>query len=206
MSEVKEKKKRKGLWWKIPLGVFALLIVVSVISGNNDKKDTPASNSPATTEVSQSNKNDTLDTTQAKKKIGVGEAITVGEVKWIVGVPEKKEIIKGANSYQTPAKPNGVFIVVPLTAELVGKESGTIDSSQLKIIDSAGRSFEPTDDFNVAIIYTDASIFLKKVNPNVPIKGVAVFDIAKDAKGLKLKIDDLRSFGASDPQNVELGL
>ena len=204
MSE-NEGKKKKGLWWKVLLGLFALAIVGSALGGDEEQSTTADTQAPAQ-EVSQSQTTQPKPTTVAEKKYNIGDAITVGEVKWVVGTPEKQDIIKGSNEYMDPAKPSGVFIVIPLTAELIGKESGTIDDSQLKIIDSKGRSFKATSDFNVSVLLGDTSIFLKQVNPNVPVKGTAVFDIATDATGLRLEISDLKMFSGSKPGYVELGL
>lgn len=204
MSENEGKQKKKGLWWKVLLGLFALMIVGSMLGGD----DEPASDSTnaGAQEVAQTETTKATAKTVAEKKYGVGDAITVGEVKWVVGTPEKKDIIKSGNEYTDPAKPNGIFIVIPLTAELIGKESGTIDDSQLKIVDAKGRSFNATSDFNVSVLLGDTNIFLKQVNPNVPVKGTAVFDIATDATGLRLEISDLKMFSGAKPGYVELGL
>ena len=145
------------------------------------------------------------DQKEVKKEVKVGEALTVGEVKWVAGNPEKTSMIESGNEFIKPAKANGVFIIVPLTAELIGKESGTIDSSQFNIVDSKGRKFRPTDNTDVMMILSDSSIFLKQVDPNVPVNGKAVFDIATDATGLKLEIKDLRTF-SNEKGYVDLGL
>ncbi len=192
--------KKVLLWGGIAL---LILVVIGVIAGGGgDKKGSGTGSNQA---ASSSSSEQSSGTTEAKKEVKVGETLTVGEVKWTAGSPERTDTIKSDNEFIKPAKANGVFVIVPLTAELIGKESGTIDSSQFNIVDSKGRKFKPTDNSDVMMLMSDSSIFLKQVNPNVPVSGKAVFDIATDATGLKLEIDDLRAF-SNEKGYIGLGL
>jgi hypothetical protein len=138
------------------------------------------------------------------KTVNVNEDIQVGEVRWKVLEISKAESISGDYGQSTAA--SGVFIVVNLEAELLGKESGTIDSSQFAIIDDKDRVFESSTDGSSALLWANKeTLFFKQVNPNVPITGYAVFDVAKDAVGLKLKIKDLR-FASDEKGFVNLGI
>lgn len=177
------------------VGLIVLGIIVSALGGGKEEK-TGGSNQAkqASTEVKKEN------------SVKVGESLQVGEVKWVAENPQKTAEIKSSNEYIAPAKANGVFVIVDLTAELTGKDSGTVDSTQFKIVDSKGRSFDATTESDVFVAIDSKNlIFLKQVNPNVPVKGKAVFDIAADATGLKLQIKDLR-FGSDEKGFVELGI
>ena len=196
--------KKVLLWVGIALIVIAIIAAIGGGGGKKEQTDKggqPISTSKPSAKTEAETKSETIENKIAK----VGEALTVGEVKWVAGSPEKTAEIESGNQFISPAKANGVFIVVPLTAELIGKESGTIDSSQLAIVDSNGRKFKPTENAEVFTILGDASIFLKQVNPNVPVNGKAVFDVAPDATGLKLEIKDLRLL-SNEKGYIDLGL
>jgi len=203
MSENEGKQKKKGLWWKVLLGLFALAIVGSALGDSEEPSTTGGTQAPAQ-EVAQTETTRPTPTTVAVKKYGIGDAITVGEVTWVIKSAEKKDIIPPRDNYSKPAKPKGVFVVVSLNAELVGKESGSISGSQLKVVDSKNRKFEATDDYQSRENAGD-SIIYEQVNPNVPIDGTVVFDIAKDSADLALEIGDLRMF-YDDKGYVQLGL
>lgn len=180
-------------WWVWGIAIFLL---IGIASGGGDQ---PATKSNTAQEASQE-KPEEKDTA-----VKLNQPLQVGEVKWVATKVEKMDILKSSNEYQDSAKPNGVFVKVDLTAELTGTESGTIDGNQLKIIDSKGRKFSDSSNFDVSVILGDRSIVLKQVNPNVPINGSVVFDVAKDATGLKLEIEDLR-FTSDDKGLIDLGI
>ncbi|MCD6194679.1 DUF4352 domain-containing protein [bacterium] len=165
---------------KVGLGILAiliLLIVIGVLAQPNESEPTQKTTQSTETEPTV-------------KTVNKGEEIQVGEVRWKVLNVEKKSSI--SNGFQK-VKPGGVFVIIDLRAELLGKESGTIDSGQLKIVDSQNRVFEHSTDGQTALeLSGEEGLFLKQVHPNVPIEGYAVFDVPTDATGLKLKIEDFR--------------
>ncbi len=137
------------------------------------------------------------------KTVEVNEDLTVGEVRWKVLEVSKSATIERA--YTEPLEANGVFIILKLEAELIGKESGSISGSQLRIVDSKNRTFSTSTEGEFALPLEKEKLLFETVQPNVPVVGYTVFDIAKDAIGLKLKIEDLRLM--SDEYGfVELGI
>lgn len=138
------------------------------------------------------------------KTVKINEDLQVGEVRWKVLEVNKAEAIE--QSFGEPKKAGGVFVILKLEAELLGKESGTVSATQLRVIDSKNRTFEHSTEGQTALTMADKeSLFLKQVNPNVPITGYAAFDVAKDATGLKLKIKDLR-LASTEYGYVDLGI
>lgn len=127
-----------------------------------------------------------------KRMVGLQEDIQIGEVRWKVIGAAKKESMPALLNKELRA--NGVFIIIKLEAEMLGKKGGTIDSTQLTIVDSGGREFSHSVEGQTLLNVAKESLFLKQINPNVPVSGWVIFDIAKDATGLKLKIKDLRTF------------
>jgi hypothetical protein len=133
-------------------------------------------------------------TEREKKKIEtvkIGKNVQVGEVRWKVLEVEKKETIE--KEFGESHKAKGIFVLVKLEAEMVGKESGSISESQFKIVDSKNRTFKPDRDASWELPFEERFLF-EDIQPNVPITGWIAFDIAKDATELKLKIEDLRVF------------
>ncbi len=195
--------KKALLWGGIAL--IVIIVIAAIAGGGGDKKGSDKSSNQAVSSSSEQSPGKTEAKKEDKKEVKVGETLTVGEVKWVAANPEKTNTIKSDNEFIKPAKASGVFVIVPLTAELIGKESGTINESQLNIVDSKGRKFKTTDNSDVMMLMSDSSIFLKQVNPNVPVNGKAVFDIATDATGLKLEIEDLRAF-SNEKGYIDLGL
>lgn len=142
------------------------------------------------------------ETKKEEKKIPtakMNENIQVGEVRWKVLEVQQPVDIRGK-------APSGKWVIVHLEAELLGKETGSISSSQLMIVDNKDRTFEHNIDGEMQLIIDEKKTFtFTDVNPNVPVDGWAAFDIAQDATGLKLKIKDLRTF--SDEYGlVDLGI
>jgi hypothetical protein len=124
-------------------------------------------------------------------EIKIGEPVLVGEVQWKVIDVQKKDEIE--QEFGEPLKPGGVFLIIKIEAELLGRESGSIYSSQLKVIDSQDRKFEPDNDAMISLLFEDIKpIFAEEIHPNVSKVGYVIFDIAKDAEGLKLQIKDAR--------------
>lgn len=177
-------------------GLIALFIIIGVIS-SCAKPSTKTSGDQAKTSSSPSS-------SQGTAAVKVNEDLQVGDVKWKV-LEVKKENSVGDNQY-TKKQASGIFVVIKVSAELTGNKSGTVDSNQFEITDSKGRTFKYSSEGQTAIeLSGKEGLFLKQVNPNVPIEGYLVFDIAKDATDLKLKIKDLELFSNKEGI-VELGI
>jgi hypothetical protein len=192
MAEEKKKLSTGKLVGLGCLGLIVLVIIIAATSGGGKKETTQQTTQPTKTE-----------TKKEIKTVKTGEEVQVGEVKWVVQEVKKQNDIW--NDFQK-VKASGVFVVLKLKAELLGKDSGTIDSNQLKIIDSKDREFSYSMEGQTALISSGKEgLFLKQVNPNVPVTGYVVFDVATDAQGLKLKINDLRLL-STEYAFVDLGI
>lgn len=121
----------------------------------------------------------------------LGESVTVGKTRWIITSPERRSEIP--TSFGETQKPGGVYIVVDCSVEFLNQEGGVIFSNNLKLTDAKGRSFSPAE----GMAYPGSPIFGKRMNPNVPMTGKAVFDVATDATGLVIEIVD------EDPKSID---
>lgn len=178
------------------LGAFIVLIIIVVAASSSNKSGNTNSSAQNTSASSAA---------QSSNNTGqVGQPIRVGDIQWTVQSPKKQATLNSGNQFLSPVKANGTFVVISLTAEEVGNQMGTVDPSQLKVIDSKGRQFSLSEDGNVVMaIGSDKWIIYSQINPNVPKNFTGVFDVAADATGLKLQIN---SGGLTQRDKVEIPL
>ena len=161
-------------WWFWVIVVFGLIAVVCAMSGIfgtlvSGPKEEPELLEPIQPEPEAEEEVTEPEpaTEEPAPTVNVGENITVGEVRWKVLNAEKKDQIE--QEYGEPLTADGVFVVIKLEAELLGKESGTILGSQFKLVDSAGRSFETDSDATMGLIFGETKpIIFEEIHPNVP--------------------------------------
>lgn len=174
------------------MAVIVIFIIIGNASGGGGSNTTTT-------------KKPTTKKTASIKTVKLNEPVQVGEVKWTVLEAVKKDTISDNSGYYSTSA-SGVFLVIKLTAELTGKTSGTINSTQLNLIDNKNRTFKSSTEGQIALTIVDKeNLLLTQVNPNVPVTGYAVYDIAKNASGLKLKINDLRLM-STDYAYIDLGI
>ena len=75
---------------------------------------------------------------------------------------------------------DGIFLVLDVTIENIGRESKTIWNSNVKIIDIEGRKFEHN---SMAEIYLDNSFSFRQMQPGLPRTGEIAFDVPEDLRG-----------------------
>ncbi len=81
-------------------------------------------------------------------------------------------------------EPQGVFYVVEITVENIGKETKEYFSPpDIEIIDSLGRHFNVDKDAR----WRGESLFWEQLHPNMEKTGNYIFDLPKDSSGLRLK-------------------
>lgn len=142
-------------------------------------------------------------TTELSRTGKPGGSVEVGKVKWTVtGVEERDELYLDNDPYKG-IKAEGVFVVLDVKAEAANRESEIVDSSQLAIVDSQGRSFMPTE--KLQAFSGLRPFYLKRVDSGAPASGRIIFDIPVDSTGLKLRINDFRS-KSSEKGLIDLGL
>lgn len=75
---------------------------------------------------------------------------------------------------------DGVFIVLDVTIENIGKESETLWDVPITIMDNQGRTYKRD---NSAEFYLEDSFNFNQINPGLPKSGKIVFDVPEDIKG-----------------------
>jgi hypothetical protein len=108
---------------------------------------------------------------------------TVTDVKEATSIP-------AAGYYDTEAKPQGKFVLVFITVENTGLESGNIYITPVRLKDSKGRAFDMLSPASAAAgqaadVYKRQTAF-STIQPSFKADEVFVYDVAPDATGYVL--------------------
>lgn len=192
MSDSKEKKGNWFMRHKVLTGILVFFVFIVVVSASGgDSSNSGSGDSGSKQEQSQN---------QEKVTSKIGEQVQSGDLAFTVnGVKEYQSL---GNSF-TSKDAQGVFKVVSLKIENVGKETKTIDSSMIKLMDSEGRTFERSIDGQTAkgLSQGQVDLFLQQVQPGLSVNGEIVFDVPESAEGLVI---ELRGGLFATPAEVEL--
>lgn len=120
----------------------------------------------------------------------VGETITAGNWEYTVEKLEKAKTLTWSQfGNKTDAK--GTWLVVYMTLKNVGKENFSINTWDFELNDATGIKYNTTTDVATAYGFNDLKKLAKlgeQFPPGVSTKTALLFDIAPDAKGLKLLV------------------
>lgn len=180
----------------IALAVVVVAIIGLFVATANSAKRTTTADSDTASFTSQENTetNQTVkptskpaNNTQTATLAKVGEAVQDGDIAFTAIDTTKAKTL--GNQY-TRKTAQGTFYIVTLKIENKGKETKTIDSSMLTLTDSQGRQFDRSIDGQTAkgLAEGKVDLFLQQVQPGLNVTGDIVFDIPKDATGLKLNV------------------
>ena len=177
---------------KILIG-FAVVIVVLIILGAIGSKSSNSSSATAT--VTSAN--------QAAQKVAkIGDTVTDDNniAFTVTGLTTAQTL---GNSF-TQKTAQGQYYVVSVKVLNNGKSTQTINSSDFKLTDGQGRSFDPSTDGMMAKSEAEGKtdFFLQQVQPGLSVTGDLVFDAPANDTGLKLQVQgNLFSNG----QTIDLG-
>jgi len=192
MSDSKEKKGNWFMRHKVLTGILVFIVFIVVVSASGGDSSNGGSGDSGSKQA-QSQK-------QEKITAKIGEQVQSGDLAFTVnGVKEYQSL---GNSF-TSKDAQGVFKVVSLKIENVGKETKTIDSSMIKLTDSEGRTFERSIDGQTAkgLAQGQVDLFLQQVQPGLSVNGEIVFDVPETAEGLMI---ELRGGLFATPAEVKL--
>lgn len=160
MSDSKEKKGNWFMRHEILTGILVFIVFIVVVSASGgDASNSGSGNSGSKQEQSRK---------QEKITAKIGEQVQSGDLAFTVnGIKEFKSL---GNSF-TQKDSQGIFKVVSLKIENVGKETKTIDSSMIKLTDSEGRTFERSIDGQTAkgLSQGQVDLFLQQVQPGLSV-------------------------------------
>lgn len=174
-------------------GIILLIFIVIGVIGSAGKS---GSSTSGTSQSGTGSKQE-----EAKPIAKVGETVQDGDIAFTVTDVTTATYL--GNQY-TKKDAQGLFYVISLKIENKAKETKTIDSSMITLTDSQGRTFDRSIDGQTAkgMAQGKVDLFLQQVQPGLNVTGDIVFDIPKDAAGLKLLVKG-GYFGKG--QQIDLG-
>jgi hypothetical protein len=184
---------------KWALGVFALLVVISIATGGSSDTGSDAGDADQASSQS-SEKEDSTAEKPAKKKASCGSKATddctphltgtkklrVDTIDYrVTGASTSQQI--GDDTYGLGEKADGTFVTVELSATNGKSESVTLtDVFKLEV---GGKTYEPDNEGTVAAMGAGGEpFFLKQIGPDVTARGSVVFDLPTSAVGKKLEL------------------
>lgn len=161
----------KKLFIIIGGGLLVIIVIGVIVSGGSSSK-------PST------NGNQQVETKSVAK---LNEPVQDGDL--VFTATEVNTATSLGNQF-TKRDAQGMFYIVTLKIENKGKETQTVDSSMITLTDSQGRKFDRSIEGMTAkgLSQGKVDLFLQQVQPSLGVTGDIVFDIPKDATGLKLVV------------------
>ena len=134
--------------------------------------------------------------------------VEVGSGVWIVlTARDRGSVLKGSESeypgFTDDKTTVGKFIEVSLQVENIGTITETF-VSEPNIIDNKQRQYKPMS-FDAYEWIPEDELYLSDLQPGVPVKWTGIYEVAKDASGLKLEVGDISVWG-TDTVLIDLGL
>lgn len=163
-------------------------------SGSNTNEAAPSQDGN-TNEIAQANETE-QPATPTPTAYKIGDRVTVGDRAYTI-TDVKTTAFVGDEYTKTEA--TGIYILVTMTIENTGKESATMGTSDVKIVDSQGRTFE--SDTNAWATLKE-NILLKQIQPGLPVKGETIFDVPK---GIDATLQVTDGGWTTTPVNISLG-
>lgn len=199
----KKKGLSRGAKWGIGCGgLLIVLIIIGVLASSGGDNNGSSSSGDSS---SSSNTASAPSTPTAK----VGEEIKVGDIRWkVLGVKDFGSTLRGSDSQYPTITDNktsqdGKFVQVEVYLKNEGKDLRS--ASDLTILDKDSREFSSCSDCSEWVPNEKSLYILSNVNPGTSYTFQAIYEVAKDATGLKLKVGDLKFLGAQQGF-VDLGI
>ena len=159
-------------------------------AGNNQQAEEPQAAAEGGNEEPQQEQREKPNPEEKPRpqpKYRVGQTATVANVEWNVTDAFYTEQLQSGFGTQK----RGNFVVVDFTFTNNRPEEVTLDPELHMVLkDSQGREFG-TDTDAYEFVPVDLDIFLEPVNPGVSTDGRVVYEVAADAQGFTLTLDDV---------------
>lgn len=175
--------------------IFVILIVIGVVAGAGKSNNSSSNTNNAANTASGNNQAET------KAVAKLNEPVTDSDLVFTATAVDTATTL--GNQY-TKKDAQGMFQIITLKIENKGKETKTVDSSMISLTDSQGRKFDRSIEGQTAkgLSQGKVDLFLQQVQPGLNVTGDIVFDVPKDATGLKLLVKG-SYFGKG--QEIDLG-
>ncbi len=178
-------------------GIIVLVILVTVIGMASSSGSKSNGNSGSANSAASGNSSSQVETAT------VGQTVTDGDLAFTVQSIRSATTLRTSSFEEKTAQ--GIYYILTVQIKNNGKDTKTINASDFKVTDSKGRNYDYSNDGQTAMEITNGgatSFFLQQIQPSLSVTGKIVFDVPKDATGLKLLAQgDIFSQGVS----IDLG-
>lgn len=158
--------------------IFGLLFLIGLLGGSPDDQTTSYDEGRSSESASAKSPQ-----TSTPDYYSIGDRVVVGDIAYTV---TRMYTAQSVGNDMFGDKADGIFIIVDMKLENLGKESMTISSDYVKAIDSQARVFESDSG---AWIHLEDNIFLKQLQPGLPSTGQAIFDVPP-GESITLEVTD----------------
>lgn len=210
LKAAKAYAKAQRPWYKkkrfIALGLFALLVIISIGAGSGSDPeestsgpDSAASPPPPASDAAPSNNGNggsscgTKATDDCTPVVESDGAVRVDALTWRY-VSSRTTTTLGDLQYGLGAKADDMFLVVKLTVTSNKNESATLTDNAIKLESSEGNTYSPDSDGTVAALGSgEDPLFLTDLGPDQTTTSKVVFDVPQrvlDA-GARLRFNEL---------------
>ncbi|WP_017624822.1 DUF4352 domain-containing protein, partial [Nocardiopsis chromatogenes] len=124
----------------------------------------------------------------------IGDTVESGAFAFTVTNVESGVTEVSDESGMLTETPDGQYVVVDVTVENIGDESGIFDSSSQTLIDADGKEYS-TDTAAEMTGGTDS--FVNEINPGNSVEGQLIFDVPEGVELDTLELQDFISFDSS---------
>jgi hypothetical protein len=165
-------KDKTGNWFKrhkvlTVIGVLVLLVIIGSAAGGGSKKNTTASKTSTSSSAA---------TAAAMPKLN--QPANDGKFQFTVtSIQCGKPSVSSPDGYITKTA-QGQYCLLNITANNIGDQSQTLDSSSQYLYDSSNKKYSSDSEASIDISPTD-NTFFNPINPGNTVSGTVVFDIPK---------------------------
>jgi hypothetical protein len=189
-------KDKSGNWFKRHkvLTVIGVLILLAIIGGASSG----SKNTGSTTSTSKSSASNKPAATTAMAKLN--QPANDGKFQFTVtSIKCGQPSVSSTDGYITKTA-QGQYCLVNITANNIGDQSQTLDSTSQYLYDSSNKKYSSDDEATIDISPTD-NTFFNAINPGNTVSGTVVFDLPK---GVTPTIAELHDSGLSGGVKVSL--
>lgn len=130
----------------------------------------------------------------AEEPAAIGDTVESGAFAFTVTEVDTSVTEVSDESGFVTETPDGRYVVVDVTVENIGDESGYFDSSSQTLVDVDGKEYS-TD--TSAEIMADTDSFLNEINPGNEVEGQLIFDVPEGVELDRLELRDFISLDSS---------
>ena len=157
--------------------VVGVVLLLGILGASFDKSETsyntPVETQPISSSASQAQTSAAQSEAEQMTAYAIGDKVVSGDIAYTITNVQTSPTL--SNEYSSTSA-DGIFVIVDMNLENVGKETITMTSNYVKLVDDQARIFESDTDSWMYIDNND-NVLLKQLQPGLQTKGRIVFDV-----------------------------